>query len=121
MKKASSLVDSPGGKTNPPYPPLTGGQEKAKPPTESAFAKTALPWRGASPSTTPCQGGSEIRLRFLSVDFLDNHGKGGSSSPKGSHRQYRRPEKPGAVTIAGKPGDDLPPDTVEVAAAGTSG
>ena len=24
-----------------------------------------------------------------------------------SHRQYRHPSKPGTVTIAGKPGDDL--------------
>ena len=28
-----------------------------------------------------------------------------------SHRQCRHPEKPGTVTIAGKPGDDLPPGT----------
>ncbi len=30
---------------------------------------------------------------------------------KGSHRQYRHPVKPGTVTIAGKPSDDLPPGT----------
>ena len=30
---------------------------------------------------------------------------------RGSHRQYRHPEKPGTVTIAGKPGDDLPRGT----------
>ncbi|MDE2756936.1 MAG: type II toxin-antitoxin system HicA family toxin [Acidobacteriota bacterium] len=30
---------------------------------------------------------------------------------RGSHRQYRHPDKPGTVTIAGKPGDDLPPGT----------
>ena len=28
-----------------------------------------------------------------------------------SHRQYRHPAKPGTVTIAGKPGDDLPRGT----------
>ena len=27
------------------------------------------------------------------------------------HRQYRHPEKPGTVTIAGKPGDGLPRGT----------
>ncbi|HXM57090.1 MAG TPA: type II toxin-antitoxin system HicA family toxin, partial [Candidatus Dormibacteraeota bacterium] len=27
----------------------------------------------------------------------------------GSHRQYKHPRKPGRVTIAGKPSDDLPP------------
>lgn len=28
---------------------------------------------------------------------------------RGSHRQYKHPRKPGRVTIAGKPSDDLPP------------
>lgn len=31
---------------------------------------------------------------------------------KGSHRHYRHPTKKGTVTIAGKPSDNLPPDTV---------
>ena len=26
---------------------------------------------------------------------------------RGSHRQYKHPQKPGRVTIAGHPGDDL--------------
>ena len=30
---------------------------------------------------------------------------------RGSHRQYRHPHKPGTVTVAGKPSDDLPPGT----------
>lgn len=30
---------------------------------------------------------------------------------KGSHRQYRHPEKPGTVTIAGKPSLDVPAGT----------
>ena len=30
---------------------------------------------------------------------------------RGSHRQYRHPDKPGTVTIAGKRGDDLPRGT----------
>ncbi|MDE0150575.1 MAG: type II toxin-antitoxin system HicA family toxin [Rhodospirillaceae bacterium] len=30
---------------------------------------------------------------------------------RGSHRQYRHPERPGTVTIAGKARDDLPPGT----------
>jgi predicted RNA binding protein YcfA (HicA-like mRNA interferase family) len=28
-----------------------------------------------------------------------------------SHRQFKHPKKPGRVTIAGKPGDDLAPGT----------
>jgi predicted RNA binding protein YcfA (HicA-like mRNA interferase family) len=31
---------------------------------------------------------------------------------RGSHRQYKHPEKDGLVTIAGKPGDDLAPGTL---------
>ena len=31
---------------------------------------------------------------------------------KGSHRQFRHPKKPGRVTIAGKPSDDLAPGTL---------
>jgi predicted RNA binding protein YcfA (HicA-like mRNA interferase family) len=31
---------------------------------------------------------------------------------KGSHRQYKHPRVPGRVTIAGKPGDDMPPGTL---------
>jgi predicted RNA binding protein YcfA (HicA-like mRNA interferase family) len=30
---------------------------------------------------------------------------------RGSHRQYKHPEKPGLVTVSGKPGDDLAPGT----------
>jgi len=31
---------------------------------------------------------------------------------RGSHRQYRHASKPGTVTIAGKPGIDVPPGTL---------
>jgi predicted RNA binding protein YcfA (HicA-like mRNA interferase family) len=31
---------------------------------------------------------------------------------KGSHRQYKHLSKPGRVTIAGHPGDDLAPGTL---------
>jgi predicted RNA binding protein YcfA (HicA-like mRNA interferase family) len=30
---------------------------------------------------------------------------------KGSHRQYKHPDKPGRVTVAGKPSSVLPPGT----------
>jgi predicted RNA binding protein YcfA (HicA-like mRNA interferase family) len=32
---------------------------------------------------------------------------------RGSHRQFKHPQKPGRVTIAGKPSDDLAPKTLE--------
>jgi predicted RNA binding protein YcfA (HicA-like mRNA interferase family) len=31
---------------------------------------------------------------------------------KGSHRQYKHPVKPGRVTIAGNPADDIAPGTM---------
>ena len=31
---------------------------------------------------------------------------------RGSHRQYRHPSKPGTVTVAGKPGMDVPRGTL---------
>jgi len=31
---------------------------------------------------------------------------------RGSHRQFKHPEKPGRVTVAGKPSDDLAPETL---------
>jgi predicted RNA binding protein YcfA (HicA-like mRNA interferase family) len=31
---------------------------------------------------------------------------------RGSHRQFRHPDKPGTVTIAGKPGEDLKAGTL---------
>jgi predicted RNA binding protein YcfA (HicA-like mRNA interferase family) len=30
---------------------------------------------------------------------------------RGSHRQYKHPQKRGLVTVAGKPGDELAPGT----------
>jgi len=33
-------------------------------------------------------------------------------APRGSHRQYKHAVKPGRVTIAGKPSDDMAPGTL---------
>jgi predicted RNA binding protein YcfA (HicA-like mRNA interferase family) len=33
------------------------------------------------------------------------------AATRGSHRQLKHPEKPGRVTVAGKPADDLHPKT----------
>jgi predicted RNA binding protein YcfA (HicA-like mRNA interferase family) len=32
---------------------------------------------------------------------------------KGSHRQFHHPTKPGTVTIAGHPSDEIPPGTLK--------
>jgi predicted RNA binding protein YcfA (HicA-like mRNA interferase family) len=34
---------------------------------------------------------------------------------KGSHRQFHHPNKPGTVTVAGKPSVDIPPGTLSSA------
>jgi predicted RNA binding protein YcfA (HicA-like mRNA interferase family) len=34
---------------------------------------------------------------------------------RGSHRQFKHPTKPGRVTVAGKPSDDLAPGTLNSA------
>ena len=31
---------------------------------------------------------------------------------RGSHRQFKHSEKPGKVTVAGKPSEDVPPGTL---------
>jgi predicted RNA binding protein YcfA (HicA-like mRNA interferase family) len=31
---------------------------------------------------------------------------------RGSHRQYHHPNKPGTVTVAGHPSDEIPPGTL---------
>ncbi len=31
---------------------------------------------------------------------------------RGSHRQFKHPSKPGRVTVAGKPGEDVAPGTL---------
>jgi predicted RNA binding protein YcfA (HicA-like mRNA interferase family) len=37
------------------------------------------------------------------------------SRTRGSHRQYHHPEKPGTVTVSGKPGADIPIGTLRSA------
>jgi predicted RNA binding protein YcfA (HicA-like mRNA interferase family) len=45
-------------------------------------------------------------LRMLQGDGWYLH------STRGSHRQFKHPVKPGRVTLAGKPGDDLASGTL---------
>ncbi len=46
-------------------------------------------------------------------DVLKLIGKDGwyLARTRGSHRQFKHDEKPGLVTVPGKPGDDLAPGT----------
>lgn len=34
------------------------------------------------------------------------------AATRGSHQQFKHPDKPGRVTVAGKPSDDVPPGTL---------
>jgi predicted RNA binding protein YcfA (HicA-like mRNA interferase family) len=45
------------------------------------------------------------------LDLLKRDG-GYLVATKGSHRQFKHPAKPGRVTVAGKPSDDLAPGTL---------
>ncbi len=47
-------------------------------------------------------------------DLIKNLEKDGweQTRMKGSHRQFRHPLKNGTVTVAGKPGADVPPGTL---------
>jgi predicted RNA binding protein YcfA (HicA-like mRNA interferase family) len=45
-------------------------------------------------------------IRLLENDGWRLHGT------RGSHRQYKHPVKPGRITVAGKPSDDLAPGTL---------
>jgi predicted RNA binding protein YcfA (HicA-like mRNA interferase family) len=45
-------------------------------------------------------------LRLLSEDGWQQ------VAQRGSHRQFKHPAKPGRVTLAGKPSDDLAPGTL---------
>ena len=47
-------------------------------------------------------------------DILDQLRRDGwlEVATRGSHRQFKHPVKPGRVTVAGKPGDDVPTGTL---------
>jgi predicted RNA binding protein YcfA (HicA-like mRNA interferase family) len=51
-----------------------------------------------------------VKIRDIIV-MLENDGWV-LSRTRGSHRQYKHPFKSGVVTLAGKPGDDLAPGTL---------
>ena len=57
----------------------------------------------------PCKTG-EVKVR----DILKRLREDGwvEVRMKGSHRQFHHPEKPGTVTVAGKPSLEIPPGTL---------
>ena len=65
----------------------------------------AIPYR-----LTPCEVyNSEMKVRDA-IRLIQQDGWF-LVATRGSHRQYKHPRKPGLVTIAGKPSDELAPGT----------
>ena len=63
----------------------------------------------------PADSTKDVRVRAMKVrnvvKLIEDDGWH-LARTRGSHRQYKHPDKPGLVTIAGKPGDDLAPGTL---------
>ena len=63
----------------------------------------------------PADSINDVRVRGMKVrnvvKLIEDDGWR-QARTRGSHRQYKHPDKPGLVTIAGKPGDDLAPGTL---------
>ena len=51
-------------------------------------------------------------MKIRDVIELIEHDGWRLARTRGSHGQYKHPDKPGLVTIAGKPNDDLAPGTL---------
>ena len=65
-------------------------------------------WDGAT--CTGVQLGTRVKIRDV-IRHIEADGWK-QVRQRGSHRQFKHPRKPGLVTIAGKPGDDLAPGTL---------
>ena len=63
-------------------------------------------------SRTHFDAGVELAVKFRDiVKMLEDDGWS-VVRQRGSHRQFKHATKPGLVTVAGKPGDDLAPGTL---------
>ena len=52
-----------------------------------------------------------VKIRIV-IKALEQAG-GVLVATRGSHRQYKHPRRPGRVTVAGRPSDDLAPGTLK--------
>ena len=79
--------------------PVRGDSRAAQPRTRAALPSSAVTRNGY---------GGEVReaISLIEADGWD------LVATRASDRQYRHPTKPGRVTIAGKPSDDLAPGTL---------
>jgi predicted RNA binding protein YcfA (HicA-like mRNA interferase family) len=61
-------------------------------------------------SGRPGDGWREMKVRDV-IRLIEQDGWSHVAT-RGSHRQYKHPRKPGRVTVAGRPSDDLAPGTL---------
>lgn len=71
----------------------------------SQFAITKTPWHNGYGDA-----GGVLKVRDV-IKMLEDDGWS-VVRQRGSHRQFKHNSKPGLVTLAGKPGDDLAPGTL---------
>jgi predicted RNA binding protein YcfA (HicA-like mRNA interferase family) len=83
------------------------------------FVRTGTSWdnEDGAPGTENCRaahGGLGIERLVKIRDIVKMLEADGWSvvRQRGSHRQFKHATKPGLVTVAGKPGDDLAPGTL---------
>ena len=71
----------------------------------SQFAVAKTPWQNSHP-----HAGGVVKVRDV-IKMLEDDGWS-VVRQRGSHRQFKHNSKPGLLTLAGKPGDDLAPGTL---------
>jgi predicted RNA binding protein YcfA (HicA-like mRNA interferase family) len=74
-------------------------------PASAEFRGSAAPGRTYKPWHTRRMKISEILAALHNDGWI-------LVATRGSHRQFKHPVKPGRVTVAGKPSDDLAPGTL---------
>ena len=76
----------------------------------SAMPSTATTVLSHSPSGPPFAAHPRVKVRDLIKILVAERWR--ELRTAGSHRHFGHPEKPGVVTVAGRPGDELPTGTL---------
>src|SRR5208283_1541977 len=98
--------------------PRGGAQEQGRPRRapgcRDRIPGTALPGKQGHHAHEGAEGsgraGRQVKVRDVIRKIEEDGWR--IDSQKGSHRQYVHPTKPGRVTVAGKPNDDMHPKTL---------
>ena len=83
----------------------SGKSRQPNAPVEVAVPDASAPHNRAHP------GASSVPLKVSEIIKLIEADGWYLVATRGSQRQYKHPDKPGRVTVAGKPSKELPPDT----------